>query len=332
MKKNVFTILLSLLVILMMWSFAPKTKKADILTVKTTSPKIRNIYDYITVNGRVKEGNKQNIYTDEFAKVNKVFIKVGDSVSEGTVLAELSPLIQANSTIQCSDMDVDEILSIFAENGFELNSIKDTIKIESIDNKTVQIKSNMSGIITDLNIREGDVANPLNKIISVSDLNDIYIELLIPEEYSSKITMGDKVTLTSDSAGEKIYTGKISNIYPVAKYVPSITGEGKTYMRADVDMKNGNLVFKPGFTVEAQIAANKIKNALTIPYECILQDETNNEYVYCIENETAKKRYITSGYELEGFVQIKSGLSEKDKIIINPPQNDIESYSLIQTE
>ena len=332
MKKNVFTILLSLLIILMMWSFAPKTKKADILNVKTISPKIRNIYDYITVNGRVKEGNKQNIYTDEFAKVDKVYIKVGDSVTEGTVLAELSPVIQANSTIQCSSIDVDEILSIFVENGFEINSIKDNITIESIDNKTVQIKSNMSGVVTDLNITEGDVVSPLNKLISVSDLNDIYIELLIPEEYSSKITTGEKVTLTADSSGEKLYTGKISNIYPVAKYVPSITGEGKTYMQANVDIKNNKLPFKPGFTVKAQIAANKIKNALTVPYECILQDETNKEYVYCIENETAKKRYIISGYELEGFVQIKSGLSENDIIIIDPPEDNIEKYSLIQTE
>ena len=64
-----------------------KSRKANI--VVTVTPELKNIHDYINVNGRICEGNKKSVYLDGIYEVKKVYAKVGDSVKQGDKIADV---------------------------------------------------------------------------------------------------------------------------------------------------------------------------------------------------------------------------------------------------
>ena len=83
---------------------------------------------------------------------------------------------------------------------------------------------------------------------------------------------------------------------------------------------------KSGYTTKAKIIIEQVDYALTIPYEAVMQDEENREYVYVIEDSRAKKRYITTGLELSKGFEVLDGIDENTFIIKNPTDIHENSY------
>ena len=55
-----------------------------------------------------------------------------------------------------------------------------------------------------------------------------------------------------------------------------------------------------------------------MPYECVLQDEGGNEYVYAYADGRAVRRDIVSGEEWSTGFHVVSGLQAGDQVILNP--------------
>lgn len=329
MKRSIVTVIVTGLIIAAMWTFSPKTINNSSVDVLTVKPQTKNIYDYINASGKVKEGNKHNIYSDGIAKVAEVYVQVGDTVNAGDVLAEITPISGDDIDWGSYYSGARSVASVFEEYGVEIDfGISDVSKTVNTSDGTKKIKSPISGTITDVNIQKGDNISSINKLISVSDFSDLYIKAMIPEEYSSKVKKGQRVEISAEAFGNCSYSGSLESVSPVAKYVPSIMGDGKTYIEAVINIEKPTQLLKPELNVNAKIASETKINAITLPYECILQDADNREYVYCVENGIAQKRFINVGYELENEVEIKGGIKDNDSVIINPPDELRENMSV----
>ena len=318
MKRIIFLIAGTTFVILAMWIF-PMTKRTDEpISVTVVSPEIKNIHDYIKVDGRIKEGKKNNVYFEKNCVVEKVYVTVGDYVERGEVIADITSTdIELEENI-FDNIQPEDIISIFNENVnlYEYPEIISHTFKTSTENS--QIVSPMSGVVTELGLIEGENMSTLKKAFCVSDFSNLYIEIMIPEEHSLKIKEKDDVEFSAQAFGDKKYSGKIKSISPTAKYIPSLIGEGKTYVGAIAEIKEGDNSLRPGLSVNTKIKIKTIEDALVLPYECILQDTDNKEYVFCIKNNSTEKRVITTGHEMSDGVEIKSGITKDDVVIINP--------------
>lgn len=56
------------------------------------------------------------------------------------------------------------------------------------------------------------------------------------------------------------------------------------------------------------------------PYEAVLQDEKNSEYVYVVNGGYAQKRYIITGSEYADGFAVVSGLFNNEIIVMNPEE------------
>ena len=74
---------------------------------------------------------------------------------------------------------------------------------------------------------------------------------------------------------------------------------------------------KTGFTARAEITTGKQKEMLVVPYEAVLQDTDNVEYVYLVKGSRAVRRDIETGMELLEGVEVREGLTESDVILKN---------------
>ena len=190
------------------------------------------------------------------------------------------------------------------------------------------ITSPIDGVVTKLSAKPGETVSGITRLASVSDFSDLYIDTLIPQAYSAKVQSGAEVKITSEAFGDVSFFGKIESIAPVAKYIPSITGDGKTYISAVIRTNSANHLFKPELSVKAKISVNAANNALTIPYECVMQDENGDEFIFIAENNTTKKQIIESGYALENAIEVKSGISENTLVGFAPEENLSENQSV----
>lgn len=324
MKKSIVVILATVIILSIMWISASKNETDPVFDVYTISPEKKNIYDYINAEGRIKEGTKRDIYVKKLAQIGDIFVTEGDTVKKGSPLFEIKPLERDFSSTNY-DIDEFQVFEIFEEYGFEMPD-KDVFLFIS-DDKSV-ITSPIDGVITDINIRNGENVNALKKLVSVSDFSDLYIDTQIPEAYSSRIRPGAEAKITAEAFGDTSYSGKIESVSPVAKHIPSITGDGKTYISAVLRTNSRNTLFKPELTVKARITVNTTENALTIPYECILQNDDGSEYVFLVKDGKIKKQGISSGQELEYEVEVKSGITENDIIVYNPTDKLKEGSSV----
>lgn len=331
MKRCIVTVILTILVISVMWAYSPKSDEKNEIQVLTVTPKVKNIYDYINANGKIKEANKRDIYINGIARVKSVNVSVGDVVKKDAVLAEIEPVSAGNDAFDSYDIDTSGISSVFEKYGVDLNldSFEETTRL-NIEPQNRIIKSPISGVVTSLNVQAGDNISAINKLISVSDFSDLYVKTLIPEQYSSKIQEGESAEITAEAFGENVYSGLIERIYPVAKYIPSLTGDGQTYIEAVISIENPDGLLRPELNVNTKITSDTIKNAITLPYECIMQDDNNKEYVFCVKNGVAKKCYIDIGFELEEEVEIRRGITEKDLIILSPSEDIKENIKVTE--
>src|SRR5699024_12589878 len=76
---------------------------------------------------------------------------------------------------------------------------------------------------------------------------------------------------------------------------------------------------KPGFKILIEIIISD-KEAQTLPIYSVIQEDDDN-YVYLVKDGKAKKTDVTIGAVDTEKMEIEKGVTEEDKIIINPPDN-----------
>lgn len=329
MKRVLGTVIVTVVIIFVMWGVSFKTSNTASVKVETTTPTKKDIHNYINTVGKIKEGNKRNIYVNTPGKITEIYVGVGDQVVVGDTLIEIMPFSAEKIEKEIVTAGKTEITEFLADIGLEMDFDTDDITIVKGEKGKIEIMSPIDGIITDINVKKDDYITPVMKLISVSDFNNLYVSAKIPENYLYKISEKDKVKISADAFGNKSYSGKIEELAPVAKYVPSLTGNGETYIEAKISISKPSSLMRPGLTVNAKINSETKKDALTIPYECILQDEKNREYLYVVKNGVAVKRYILTGEELENEVEIKNGITIEDRIILNPAGDELDNKSVM---
>lgn len=316
MKKSIIVILITVLIISSMWIADSSSEKEAISNVTVTRPVKKNIYDYVTADGRIKEGTKRDIYLRKPAKIEKVYVSEGQSVKKGSPLFEISSIEE--EFLSENNIDEKKVFAVFEQYGFETPSIESFSFVSENDSI---VTSPIDGIVTKITAKPGETASGIFKLASVSDFSDLYIDTLIPQAYSSKVKPGAEAKITSEAFGDTAFSGKIENIAPVAKYIPSITGDGKTYLSAVIRTNSSNHLFKPELSVKAKISVNAVNNALTVPYECVLQDENGEEFIFLAENGRIKKQIIETGYELESEIEVKKGIGENSLVVFAPDES-----------
>ncbi|MPN44067.1 hypothetical protein SDC9_191628 [bioreactor metagenome] len=143
------------------------------------------------------------------------------------------------------------------------------------------------------------------------------VRISILEDNLKNIKIGQAATVNGTAFTKEGYDGTITYISPSARQQYSGTSS-ETVVDAIVTLSEKDDSLKPGLSAKAKIQVSDLVESIIVPYDYVMQDEENREYVYLYDNGIAVKRIIVTGREFyEGF-QIESGLSAGDRVIQNP--------------
>lgn len=198
------------------------------------------------------------------------------------------------------------------------------------------LKAQIDGIITAINVKNGDTNTPGAVIATVENDKALIMTGSVNEEDILKLSEGMEASVSSNAVEDKEYKGNIIKVVKVASETapvnPEAGGEGSSAgsYSADISIKDSDLLI--GMSVKAKITLNKKENVLCVPYDLIQYDEQENAYVIkAIDNGdgtyTAKKTPVNVGEEINYYTEITGGdLKEGENIVFDTEINDNDIF------
>jgi multidrug efflux pump subunit AcrA (membrane-fusion protein) len=160
------------------------------------------------------------------------------------------------------------------------------------------------GKVYELYKHTGDHVNP-NEAIALIGSHKIIARLSVDEDDYGMIKTGQKVVIKADAFPDKTFNARITKIYP-------LLNKAEQSFRADAELVEDCPGSLYGLNIEANIIITENQPVLVIPKETLLKGDS----VLIKENNKLVKVKITKGIEDKNWVQVKTGLTGKNSIIL----------------
>ncbi|WMJ22821.1 HlyD family efflux transporter periplasmic adaptor subunit [Paludicola sp. MB14-C6] len=296
--------------------FIPVFITNSVIPVEVTTVSQANYTDDIYVNGFVEEKSKKDIFANLPLVPSKVNFRIGDKVNAGDVIAEIDTDATKNALLQLANMAnfiPKEYVDAIGKLNVDEKIIKDYIPTE--------MTAPISGTITSISLVEGAISTPNTSVVTIIQADENRVKMSVNESDIDKVKVGDTVVFKANATKDVKYVGKVERVFPTATKTLVGTTQA-TVVGIYVDLAENYDKLRPGYTVNGVIHNADKEVVHIIPYEAVLQDAKNKEYVYVIRNSHAERCYIETGRELGDGIEILSPSLFDQAIVKNA--NDIK--------
>ncbi|MDG1750270.1 MAG: efflux RND transporter periplasmic adaptor subunit [Thalassotalea sp.] len=289
------------------------------LGVRTAKVKFGQLDDQINTVGFItyNEDKLSHIHPRISGWIEKLYVKAtGDLVEKGQPLYELySPeLVNAQEEYLLTLAANDKRLISASESRLKAlkipQKVLDEIKSTRQVKQHVMFTSPQSGIVKDLNIREGFYVELGTKLFSIGDLSQVWVEAEVFERQYRKIHQGDKVSMNLDYLPEHVWQGEVDYIYPI------LDAQTRT-VRVRLRFENPDFALKPNMFAQVTIHDSNEQKQLLIPKEALIRTGKQNRVVLALNEGAFKSISVRIGSQDADHIEVLSGLREGDNIVVS---------------
>jgi len=156
-------------------------------------------------------------------------------------------------------------------------------------------------------------------LMTIPEMSDMVVNLDLPEQYRSKVKVGDRVIITPDSMPSVKFHGTIDMIPTLPVNIIFWDSTSPKVYKSRIRFDKQSDVLVNGMSVQIEVITNTIKDTLFVPVEAIFEDK-ERFYVYMqTDGGGSKEVDVKIGESNDRFVQITEGLSENDVIYLYRP-------------
>jgi HlyD family secretion protein len=138
-----------------------------------------------------------------------------------------------------------------------LNQANASLGLSKVNLGYAVLRAPSSGVITVRQAELGEVVEPGSPVVTLADLDHLWLRAYIAETDLGSIHWGQDATVTTDTYPGKHYHGRISFISPDAEFTPKSvqTNQERVTLvyRIKIDLDNPNHELKPGMPADAHI-------------------------------------------------------------------------------
>jgi RND family efflux transporter MFP subunit len=169
-----------------------------------------------------------------------------------------------------------------------------------------EVRSPMSGVVSDRPLNVGEMANSGSALLSIVDLSRVVARASVPVHEAALLTVGKPATISS---GSLEVPGKVTVVSPAVD-------PNTTTVQVWVEAKNSGEHLKLGSTVEISMDAGEIPNAIIVPVAALLPSDDGGEKVMVAGSDNlAHERAIKVGARSGDETQILSGVKPGEQVI-----------------
>jgi membrane fusion protein, multidrug efflux system len=295
--------------------------------VKTTSTTTSDGIESINVLGIVSSDKEAKPSFKTGGVIAKTFLKEGDKVKKGQLLATLimseidAQVRQAEEGLKKTERDMNRVKNLYADSVATLEQLQNittayevarkSFDIAKFNKQYSEIRSPIAGTIIKQIMHDGEIVGPGMPVYAILGTGsaDWKINVGLIDRDWARINTSDRGQIVLDA-----FPGKSYDVIVHEKSV--IGGNASSTIDVELKFKNPPLNLAAGLIgkVTLQPKGNSSKS-LTIPIEALTKSNGTEAIVYVIENGKAKKTPVKIGNILGEKVDIISGITAMQEIV-----------------
>jgi HlyD family secretion protein len=221
----------------------------------------------------------------------------------------------------------------------------------------VRITAEMSGVITSLNVEEGESAimgtmnNPGTVLLTIADLSEMEAEIRVDETEVVFVEPGQEATVTLDAFPDTSFSGVVTEVGNSAIRGQLGLGQESVDFKVVVAVLDSIESIRPGLSASVDLTVAEKKDVLAIPIQCLTVRDTNTlarwrkkggkgtdadstsagsagdvsegetrdiEGVFVVEDAVVRFRRVSVGIAGQKYFEVTSGLEEGDEVVSGP--------------
>jgi HlyD family secretion protein len=167
-------------------------------------------------------------------------------------------------------------------------------------------------------VRAGGMVHNQQTLFQLPDLYQMQVKVKIHESMIKKVHKGQKAEVSIESLANMTLHGTVDKVGILADTMGFWDERGvKEYVViVKLDDLPENAGINPGMTAQVKILANEIPDVLLVPVQAVAEKE-GKHYAYVSRFGGADRKEVEVGETNEKFVEIKSGLEEGEKVLLD---------------
>ena len=200
-----------------------------------------------------------------------------------------------------------------------LQVVRDGVSQANAKASSTLIRSTISGVILDIPVKVGNMVilsnnfNDGTTVASVANMNDLIFRGNIDETEVGQLVSNMPMKITVGALQDLKFDANLEYISP--KAVES-NGANQFEIKAAVKLAEGGKI-RSGYSANAEIVLASAVKVLSVP-ESAIEFSGDSTFVYIIKGEGKEKTYertqVTTGLSDGVNIEIKKGLTDKDKV------------------
>ncbi|SNS18785.1 RND family efflux transporter, MFP subunit [Anaerovirgula multivorans] len=180
----------------------------------------------------------------------------------------------------------------------------------NLDNTLV--KAPITGVISSLNVVEGQLASSAQAAATIVDLDKVYLQVDVAENMVNRLELGQEVGVTIAAASEKEIVGKID-------YISSTPDDRTQLYTVKAYIPNKDQRIKPGMSGSIGLNIESRQNVLAVRSGAVI-DKEEEKVIYLVRDEQAVEQKVTLGLDTGSHIEVVEGLQAGDVIIVKGQQ------------
>ena len=172
----------------------------------------------------------------------------------------------------------------------------------------VTLTSPVTGVVTELPLREGAAVTPGMTIAKVNGLNKVWLTADIPETLSGSVQPGMPVTATASNNVSQEYSGKIRDI------LPGVNAATRT-VQARIELANNDGRLIPGLLMRVRLSSAEKRSRLLVPTEAIISDGKQTVVLVKEQEGGIRPAVVAMGQAFGNDTEITDGLVEGQQVV-----------------
>jgi membrane fusion protein, multidrug efflux system len=292
--------------------------RADAYIVRT-----KVLLDNIEIPGSLVSNETTEIHPEVAGRITGIYFKEGAYIGKGALLVKLNDAdLQAQKRKLLVQLQVarqnegrsEQLLKIqgiskqdYEAIALQVNNVNADLAVVETQIEKTNIRAPFSGKLGLRMVSVGAYVSPASVISTMSQPNQLKLDFTVPERYIKEISNGKFVNFKVDGS-DRTYAARVmateSNVTPDTRSLQ---------VRASVQGTTVGLV--PGNFARVTLDFKPDANAMVIPSQAIIP-QARGKKVYVYNDGKAKFVDVTTGMRDSANVQITSGLSVGDTVLI----------------
>ena len=173
-----------------------------------------------------------------------------------------------------------------------------------------RLVASMDGVVTSAHVEVGELVNPGQELIVLSDLGTLEVDVNLDEVDVARAALGQEAVLTLDAFPGVELPGTVKYIAP-----KGTTAGGTVVFRVTVELASVNLDVRSGMTADVEIVTAVREDALLIPLRAV-DVENGQATVTRVIGQSTERVAVELGVSSDIEIEILDGLSEGDEVLL----------------